>query len=242
LSVLPALTAFLASAVEAVEALTVVLAVGLTHGWRTALAGALWALAALAAIVLVFGPALLHFVPLPAVRFCVGVFLLLFGLSWLRKAVLRYGGRKALRDESSAFAREVAGLREVTERRTAFATSFQAVLLEGLEVAVIVVTVGGATAGGLASASAGALAAIAVVTLAAVAVRAPLARVPENALKLTVGVMLSAFGTYWSGEGLGIAWWHDDVAVVVLAALYLACAAALVALLRGSSKTAEVPA
>ena len=242
MSVLPALTAFLASAVEAVEALTVVLAVGLTHGWRTALLGALWAFAALAAIVLVFGPALLHFVPLPAVRFCVGVFLLLFGLSWLRKAVLRYGGRKALRDESSAFTRELAGLREVTDRRTAFATSFQAVLLEGLEVAVIVVTVGGSTSGGLASASAGALAAIAVVTAAGIAARAPLARVPENALKMTVGVMLSAFGTYWSGEGLGIVWWHDDLAVVVLAALYFACAAGLVAVLRGTAKVAKVPA
>jgi len=240
---LPAVTAFLASAVEAVEALTIVLAVGVTQGWRVSLAGALWAFAALAAIVVVLGPAIVLAVPIGILRVVVGGFLLLFGLAWLRKAVQRYGGRKALRDERAAYARNVDELGQLgtgtqTARRVAFVTSFKSVLLEGLEVAVIVVTVGASSAasGGLGAAALGALGAVVLVALVGVAVRAPLARVPENALKFAVGVVLTSFGTYWMGEGLGVSWWHEDLSIVLLAGWYLCFSLGLAAVARALSQ------
>jgi len=230
---LPASTAFLASALEAVEALTVVLAVGVTWGWRSALTGAAFGVSLVALVAVVFGPAIVAAVPLGAVRLVVGIFLLLFGMAWLRKAVQRYGGRRALRDESAAFARNVASLRAAQQagQRGALLTAFKSVTLELLEIAIVVVTVGGSAAGGLLPAALGAFAAIALVVAAGSALRAPLARVPENALGFAVGVMLVSYGTFWSGEGLGIAWWHDDLAIAYLAALFalsgLACAYAL---------------
>jgi Ca2+/H+ antiporter, TMEM165/GDT1 family len=230
-----AAASFAASFVEAVEALTIVLAVGLARGWRPALGGAGAALAALALIVAVLGP-LLGAVPLHALQFVVGVLLLLFGLRWLRKAILRSIGVVALHDEDAAFARE---LRELTEaeRRQAYGldwiarvTAFKAVLLEGVEVVFIVIAVG--SGGLLWLASAGALAACLAVAAIGAAALGPLSRVPENALKFAVGVMLSAFGLFWTGESLGVEWPGGDAAIFAFALLFLGVAVALVALFR----------
>ncbi len=195
---------FAASFVEAVEALTVVLAVGLARGWRPALTGASAALVALALIVAILGP-LMSVVPIRGLQFVVGVLTLLFGLRWLRKAILRAVGIIALHDEDAAFARETRELSEVGRREAhgfdwvGGATAFKIVLMEGIEVAFIVIAVG-AGRGLLALASAGALAACVVVAGVGAAIHRPLARVPENALKFAVGVMLSSFGLFWTGE------------------------------------------
>ncbi|GAC1544726.1 MAG: hypothetical protein NVS2B17_26200 [Candidatus Velthaea sp.] len=236
-------TTFLASAVEAVEALTIVLAVGVTRSWRTALAGTFWALVLLAAICLIGGPAIVTFVPLGVLRLIVGIFLILFGLAWLRKAVLRYSGRKALHDEDAIYAREEALLRAAGKPPgrdpLGFATAFKAVLLEGMEVAVIVVTFGAQSLNGFWFAGAGALIAVVLVTLLGIALRKPAARVPENAMKFVVGIMLTSFGTFWTGEGLGIRWWHADLSIVVLAFGYLAVSAAIIAFARREKSTLE---
>ncbi len=228
--------AFVASFVEAVEALTIVLAVGLARGWRPALTGAAAALAALALIVVALGP-LLGAIPLHALQFTVGVLLLMFGLRWLRKAILRAVGIIPLHDEDAAFARETRALTEATERRSngldwiAGATAFKAVLLEGIEVTFIVIAIG-AGRGLLGLASAGALAACVAVAAIGAAVHRPLARVPENTLKFAVGILLSAFGLFWTGESLGVAWPGGDVAILAFIALFLAVALGLVALLK----------
>jgi uncharacterized membrane protein len=227
---------FAASFVEAVEALTIVLAVGLARGWRAALTGTAAGLAALALIVAVLGP-LVGVVPLHALQFVVGVLLLLFGLRWLRKAILRAIGVIALRDEDAAFARETRELTEAHERQArgldwiASMSAFKAVLLEGVEVVFIVIAVG-AGRGLLGLASAGALAACLVVAAIGAAVHRPLARAPENAIKFAVGVMLSAFGLFWTGESLGVAWPGGDAAILAFIALFLAVALGLVALLK----------
>jgi uncharacterized membrane protein len=222
-------TTFLASAVEAVEALTIVLAVGLTRSWRSALGGSAWGLLTLAAIVLVFGPALAAVIPLAALKMGLGLFLLVFGLAWLRKAILRAAGRKALHDEDAIFAREVRSLRGAPPAagrdRVGFATAYNAVLLEGLEVALIVLTFGAGSPTALRWAGGGALAAVVAVSAAGVLLRAPLRRVPENALKFVVGIMLTSLGTFWSGEGLGIAWWRGDASLPFVVAAYVAVAA-----------------
>jgi len=227
---------FAASFVEAVEALTIVLAVGLTRGWRPALTGAAAAIIALALIVAVLGP-LMSVVPLRGLQFVVGVLTLLFGLRWLRKAILRAIGVVALHDEEAAFARETRGLTEAQQRRVsefdwiAGVTAFKAVLVEGIEVVFIVIAVGAAH-GLLGFASAGALAACVAVAAIGAAVHRPLARVPENGLKFVVGVMLSAFGLFWTGESLGVAWPGSDAAILGFIALFLAVALGLVALLK----------
>jgi len=225
-------TAFVASSVEAVEAVTIVLAVGYTHGWPPALRGAAWACGALAAIVLATGPALVRFVPLPVLQLGIGLFLVLFGFAWLRKAIWRYAGRKALHDESAIFARQTLALQSVHERRVGFATAFNAVLIEGLEIAVIVITLGAAAGGRFAWAVLGAvMAAVAVIALAIV-LRKPFSRVPENAMKFLVGIMLVSFGTYWSGEGLSIPWRFGDATVFVILAGYAIASFILIAFLR----------
>jgi Ca2+/H+ antiporter, TMEM165/GDT1 family len=228
--------AFVASFVEAVEALTIVLAVGLARGWRPALTGAAAALAALALIVVAFGP-LLGTVPLHALQFAVGVLLLMFGMRWLRKAILRAVGIIALHDDDAAFARETRALTEAPQQRSngldwiAGTTAFKAVLLEGIEVTFIVIAIG-AGRGLLGLASAGALAACVAVAAIGAAVHRPLGRVPENTLKFAVGIMLSAFGLFWTGESLGVAWPGGDVAILAFIALFLAVALGLVALLK----------
>ena len=235
----PAITsAFLASLVEAVEALTIVLAVATVRGWRPAGLGALAGLVLLVLIVAALGP-LLDRVPLHLLQLAIGILLLLFGMRWLRKAILRSAGVIPLHDEAMAFAIETAELREQARRQQArldwlaALASFKAVLLEGLEVVFIVIAVS-AGRGLLVPASAGALAACLLVAGAGFAVHRPLARVPENTLKFAVGVMLSAFGVFWTGEGLGVAWPGADLAIVAFAALFLAVGGAAVALARRS--------
>jgi uncharacterized membrane protein len=218
---------FLASAVEAVEALTVVLAVGSTRSWESSLLGAAAALVGLAALVAVFGRALIE-VPIDVLRTFVGAFLLLFGLQWLRKAILRAAGVLAIHDEELAYRRETESARAAGSAgpgidHYSLAISFKAVLLEGLEVALIVITFGASQHRvGLAALAAGA--SIVAVTALGFALRTPLARVPENALKLTVGVSLTAFGTFWGAEGVGARWPAGEGALPVLIALVLASA------------------
>jgi uncharacterized membrane protein len=236
MSNLPAVTAaFLASLVEAVEALTIVLAVATVRGWRPAGLGAVAGLVALALIVLAFGP-LLNRVPLNLLQIGIGILLLLFGMRWLRKAVLRAAGSIPLHDEAAAFANEMADLREQARRHEgrldwfAGLASFKATLLEGTEVVFVVIAAG---AGGfLIPASVGALIACALVMMAGFILHRPLARVPENTLKFAVGVMLSAFGIFWTGEGLGVPWPGEDLAILAFTALFLAVAVAATALAR----------
>jgi len=212
-------TTFLASAVEMVEAATIVMAVGFTQGWRTALSGAAWALAALVAIVALFGPLLATHAAVARLEVVVGPLLVLFGIAWLRKAIWRAAGRKAMHDEGAIFARESAAL-ATRDRRVGFATSFQGVLIEGLEVAVIVVTFAATRPREIAYSVGGALAAAIVVLGLALALRAPLSRVPENAMKTVVGLMLLSLGTFWTGEGLGLSWWAGDATLFWLIAAY----------------------
>jgi Ca2+/H+ antiporter, TMEM165/GDT1 family len=229
-------TAFLSSLVEAVEALTIVLAVASVRGWRPAGIGAFVGLALLVLVVLALGP-LLDRIPLHLLQLVIGVLLLLFGMRWLRKAILRAAGVIALHDEAIAFVAETEELRDQARRHEARLdwlaglASFKAVVLEGLEVVFIVIAVG-AGQGLLGAASLGALAACLVVVAAGFVVHRPLARVPENTLKFAVGVMLSAFGVFWVGEGLGVPWPGKDFAIPAIAALFLMVALAAVALRR----------
>lgn len=237
-AVLLVLSVFLACAVEAVEALTIVLAVGTTRGWRSTLQGLLAALVVLAAVVAALGPAL-TVIPLGVLRLVVGGLLLVFGLQWLRKAILRASGLKARHDEAAIYAREVAAARAVGtgERRAlvgdgyAFALSFKGVLLEGLEVAFIVLTFG-ANQGEIPLAVLGAALAVVAVTAVGVALRAPLARVPENTMKFVVGVMLTGFGIFWGAEGAGAHWPGGDVALLGVLGYVLGTALVALAVLR----------
>ena len=219
------LAAFLASAVEMVEALTIVLAVGITRGWRSALVGVGSAVVALAVVVAALGPAL-TMIPINGLRIVVGTLLLIFGLQWLRKAVLRASGYKALHDEDAIFQRELAEAQSAgTLVRAnldwyAFTLSFKGVFLEGLEVAFIVLTFG-STQRNIPLAAAGAAAAIIIVGLAGVLIHAPLSRVPENTMKFAVGVMLTTFGTFWSAEGAGVNWPGSDLAILGVLAFVL---------------------
>jgi uncharacterized membrane protein len=232
-------TAFLASLVEAVEALTIVLAVATVRGWRLAGLGAFAGLLVLALIVVALGP-LLDRVPLHLLQLAIGILLLLFGMRWLRKAILRSAGIIPLHDEAATFATETAELREQARRNEArldwlaALASFKAVLLEGLEVVFIVIALS-AGRGMLVPASAGAVAACLLVAGVGFVVHRPLARVPENTLKFAVGAMLSAFGIFWTGEGLGVAWPGADLAIVGFAVLFLAVGLASVAFLRRPS-------
>jgi uncharacterized membrane protein len=200
-----------------VEALTIVLAMGVTRGWRAALTGAVAAAIALAAIIAALGPAL-TVIPIQVLRLVVGALLLVFGLQWLRKAILRASGWRALRDEDSVFARETAAAAAAAHEERAgldwygFTVSFKGVLLEGLEVAFIVLTFG-STQGSIPLAAAGAAAAVVLVVAAGVIVRGPLSRVPENTLAFAVGVMLTTFGTFWGAEGAGVSWPGDDASL-----------------------------
>ncbi len=234
--VIIALTAFLASAVEAIEAATIVLAIGYASGWRTALAGAAWACAGLALIVGVGGPAILSLVPIRIIRVAVGAFLLWFGYGWLRKAVLRYAGRIPMRDERAAFERKMAVFRNAGAQRTAFVAAFNGVFLEGLEVAIIVVSFGANSSIALTAAACGAVAAFLIVALVAVAMLGPIANIPENAMKFAVGVMVVSFGTFWLGEGVGIAWPFGNAMLPALAACYAGLAALCSVALRERTK------
>jgi uncharacterized membrane protein len=237
---------FLASIVEFVEALTIVLVIGVTINWRSSLWGAITALGALAILIATFGAALVTFVPLGVLRLVIGLILVLFGLQWLLKAVLRYSGLKALHDEAAIFEREqreVAAMKISGSQQSingfGFATCFKAVLLEGLEVAFIVVSFGTSVAGseaektsGLLMASLGASLAALVVIVAGILLRHPLTKIFENTLKYVVGILLSSFGTFWAGEGLGVDWRLGDLTILLLALLYFVASATLVFLSR----------
>ncbi len=219
------LGAALASAVEMVEALTIILALGVTRGWRAPLQGALAALVLLVLLVALLGPAL-EAVPIDLLRLVVGSLLLVFGLQWLRKAILRASGLKAVHDEEETFAEEVAAARAAGRPskgvdRYALVISFKSTLLEGLEVAFIVLTLG-ANQGATGIAAAGAVAAFILVVVVGALVRHPLSRVPENTLKFAVGVMLTSFGTFWAGEGAGIDWPGAEVSLAALIAFTIA--------------------
>jgi Ca2+/H+ antiporter, TMEM165/GDT1 family len=230
------LPAFLASLVEFVEALTIVLAVGITRGWRSAIIGSIAAIALLGLLVVLFGPLLNRF-PITWLQIAVGFLLILFGMRWLRKAILRAAGVISMHDETSAFDQHKRGLQEgksPTRRgldAIGFLASFKAVTLEGLEVVFIVIAVG-ATANALIPASAGAVAAGVLIVGAGLVLQRPLSRVPENSLKFAVGIMLSAFGTFWVGEGLGMKWIGEDLAILGLIAGYLVTSLIAIALCR----------
>jgi uncharacterized membrane protein len=230
------LSVFLACTVEAVEAVTIVLAVGTTRSWRSTLSGVGAGLLALAAITAALGPALTA-LPLGTLRVVVGGLLLIFGLQWLRKAILRASGLKALHDESEIFEREAASALSAGAADGesfdpySFTIAFKGVLLEGLEVVFIVLTFG-ANQHRVALAALAAAAAVAVVIAVGVAVRAPLSRVPENTLKFAVGVMLTSFGMFWGGEGAGAHWPGGDGALLVLIPAVLVFALAAVAVVR----------
>ena len=231
------LTVFVACAVEATEALTIVLASGLTREWRSTFQGMAVALVVLAVVVVAVGPAL-TLVSLAGLRLVVGALLAIFGVQWLRKAILRATGYKSLHDEASAYLREVAAAKAatVTARRGvrdwyAFTLSFKGVLLEGLEVVFIVITFGDSQRN-LGAAVIGAAAAVIVITVTGIAVRAPLARVPENAMKFAVGIMLTSFGVFWGAEGAGASWPGNDASLLGLIPVVALVSLGYTALLR----------
>ena len=237
------LAAFLASLVEFVEALTIVLAVGAVRGWRSAWAGTVAATLLLAVLIALFGPGLTHF-DVPLFRVIVGTLLLLFGLRWLRKAILRAAGVLALHDEDKIYARETAALQQGSGSASssldygAALAAFNGVFIEGVEVVFIVLAVG-AAGHKLLPATLGAAAAAVIVVLLGLIARRPLSNIPENALKLIVGVLVSAFGTFWTGEGLGLTWPGGDWATVALSLAYLTVAGLGVLLTRPPAARAE---
>jgi uncharacterized membrane protein len=223
-----ALASFLACSVEFTEAFTIVMAVGAVRGFRPALKGTVVAVLALSLLVAVLGVAVLRYVPLDWLKGIIGALLLLFGLKWIRKAILRFAGTVSSHDEAKIFERQAAqlGRDEITDFQ-ASATAFNGVFLEGLEVVVIVLTMGSA-AHQFASAIYGALAGLVLVLCLGIAVRGPLTRVPENVLKFVVGVMLTTFGTFWAGEALGVRWPGADLALVGLIIIWLLLSRGLV--------------
>ncbi|MDA8329758.1 MAG: hypothetical protein M0027_00840 [Candidatus Dormibacteraeota bacterium] len=241
-TVLVALSVFGACSVEMVEALTIVMAAGFTRGWRSALEGAALAVVCLAILVAALGPALVHFIPINVLRLVVGSLLLALGLQWLRKALLRASGYRAKHDEDAIYRREVerlAGVPRASTGRdaTGFVISFKGVFLEGMEVVMIVLTLG-LSSGRLLVSTAAAAAAVVVIGGIGVLVARQLSEVPENAMKLGVGLMLVTFGTFWAGEGAGISWPGADLALLILIALYGAVALLAYALLeRGRGQT-----
>jgi uncharacterized membrane protein len=236
------LAAFLASLVEFVEALTVILAVGSVRGWRDALTGAAAAASVLLALVALFGTALSR-IPLQMLQLAFGTLLLLFGLRWLRKAVLRAAGILPLHDEDAAFARQTDTMRKRAGGggwdRIAFGAAFQITMIEGIEVVFIVIATSAGGAGLLWPASLGALVALLLVAGLGVVLHRPLARVPENSLKFAVGVLLSAFGCFWAGEGIGVRWPDADWSVLGLIAGFLCSAGMAVPLCRVARKASE---
>ena len=214
-------TVFLASAVEMVEALTIVVAVGVTKGWRSAVEGVSVALLALAALVALFGPALAR-IPLSSLRIVVGTVLLIFGMQWWRKAILRSIGLKAKHDEDAIFAETVEELKKSltsTRGATAFVMAFKGVFLEGVEVVVTVITLGSSAHRLGVAATAAGVAVVLVAVVGAVVAR-QLSNVPENAMKMVVGIMMAAYGTFWIGEGIGLHWPGQDLALLAFAAIY----------------------
>jgi uncharacterized membrane protein len=216
---------FLGTAVEFIEALTVVLAVGVVRGWKSSLSGMTVALLVLAAMVTLFGVPLMNLVNLEAFQLSIGILMLLFGMRWLRKAILRYSGLKALHLEDKAYTEELNRQRSHAKSNNpmdwfGFVTSFNIVLLEGIEAVFIVLTFGLA-AHSLLSSITGSIIGLVIVVLAGILLRKPLATIPENTMKFVVGLMLSGFGIFWVGEGIGVNWWHADVSILVICIVLL---------------------
>lgn len=237
--------AFLASLVEFVEALTVVLAVGAVRGWRDALIGSAAATLVLLCLIAILGSALTR-IPLDVVQLAVGTLLLLFGMRWLRKAILRAAGILAMHDEAAIYIRQEDALRQIGSSsggwdKVAFATAFKITMLEGIEVVFIVIALGAGGTGLLLPASFGAFAALVVVVALGIVVHRPLSRIPENTLKFVVGVLLSAFGTFWIGEGFGFAWPGQDWSILALIASFLVVAAITVSACRRCAISAAQP-
>jgi Ca2+/H+ antiporter, TMEM165/GDT1 family len=220
------LAVFGASAVEMVEALTIVVAAGVSRGWRSALEGAAAAVLVLAVLVGAVGVPLIHYIPISTLRVVVGALLLVLGLSWLRKAILRASGHKDAHDEDRIYAETVSGLAGDgggTARKrdgVAFAVAFKGVFLEGTEVVLIVVSLGASQGRlGLAALSAGVAAVL--VAGVGVAVSRQLSEVPENTIKTVVGIMLTSFGVFWVGEGAGVRWPGSDLAILGLVGFFV---------------------
>ena len=232
------ITVMAASAVEAVEALTIILASGITHGWRSTWEGAIVAFFALAAVVGVLGTTIIHHVDINALRVIVGTLLLIFGMQWLTKAILRSSGFKALHDEAKIYEKEVEELKKEKHIRrgkrdsVAFLVSFKGVFLEGMEVVMIVISFGlsnGNDYSRLKYAVLGAVVAIAVIAIIGAIVAKPLSKIPENTLKLGVGIILVSFGMFWMGEGAGVKWPMSDVFILILAAVFTSITFGLIA-------------
>jgi uncharacterized membrane protein len=233
---------FLASIVEMVEAVTIILAVGVTRGWRSTIIGTVAALITLAVVTAILGPAL-TLIPIHILQLVVGTLLLIFGLQWLRKAILRATGFKGLHDEEALYKEHMEEARRAGQVVRegidwyAFTLSFKGVFLEGLEVVFIVLTFGTSAAlagtGDIAMASVGAVAAVVLVSIVGVIAHRPLSRVPENQLKFAVGLLLITFGTFWAAEGVGVEWPLEDTTILILLGLYTVVALAIVAVLKG---------
>jgi uncharacterized membrane protein len=242
------LAVFGASAVEMVEALTIVVAAGVTRGWRSALEGAAAAVVVLGVIVGAVGVPLIHYVPIDGLRVVVGALLLVLGLSWLRKSILRASGLKALHDEDAIFAATADELKSAPNTTlgagrdgVGFAVAFKGVFLEGTEVVLIVVGLGASQHRlGIAAGAAG-VAALLVAAIGLVVAK-QLSQVPENTIKLTVGTMLTSFGLFWVGEGAGVHWPGDDLAILALIGLFAAVTFLLIALLRARRPAVAPPA
>jgi uncharacterized membrane protein len=240
------LSVFLACAVEAVEALTIVLAAGVTRGWRSPMIGVGAALVALAAVIAALGPAISQ-IPLGAMQLVIGGLLLVFGLQWLRKAILRASGFKALHDEDEIYRKQVSAAQSAESERRAFVTdwygftlAFKGTFLEGLEVAFIVVTFGSVQKE-IGLASIGAVAAIVLVVVVGLLIKAPLSKVPENTMKFVVGTLLTSFGVFWGAEGAGATWPGADVSLLVIIPVVLGVALAYIALLRNQHQQTAAP-
>lgn len=236
------LPAYLASIVEFAEALTIVLAIGTSISWKSSLKGAAAGFGVLAALIAVFGSAVVLLVPLNVLRSVIGIILVLFGIQWLDKALLRYTGLKAMHDESKIYERnreQIAAMEtadQATLERFGLLTSMKSVLLEGLEVAVIVITfgsnAGGSRTSGIATTALAALFALITVSVLGIIIRKPLTMIPENTFKFIVGIMLTTFGTFWAGEGLGVVWPFSDLFLFVLIGFYLVLCLILIAWLK----------
>jgi len=245
-TVILALAVFGASAVEMVEALTIVLAVGVTRGWKSAIEGTLAAIVVLAVLVAAVGVPLARYVPIDVLRVVVGALLLVLGLNWLRKAVLRASGHKAQHDEDAIYAATVKELSEAgiapTWRRgprdaTGFTVAFKGVFLEGMEVVLIVLTLG-TSSRHLGLAVVAAAAAVVIVTAVGAVVARQLSEVPENLMKMTVGIMLTSFGVFWVGEGAGIRWPGSDLFLLAMVAVFVSFAAVMTQVMRRNLPTA----
>ena len=233
---------FLASSVEMVEALTIVLAVGTSRGWRSALEGAGAAVIVLGAVVAAVGPAIVTYVPIGTLRLVIGFLLLVFGLQWLRKAILRSSGWKAHHDEDAIYQATATKLARDGESRstrdsTGFMVAFKGVFLEGTEVVIIVLTLGAANHRVLLASAAALAAAVSVAAIGAIVAR-QLSSVPENAMKMVVGLMLVSFGSFWSGEGLGVHWPASDASILLLVAVYGLASFVLVRIMGAQRKRA----